>query len=81
MTERDFDVDKGFARLEEIVSLLEQGRISLSQSMALYEEGMALVQACAKELESLRNQVMVLRATPDGLAEEPLEDDEDDDLA
>lgn len=37
-------------RLEEIVEHLEQGNVSLDESLQLYEEGIMLSKACAEKL-------------------------------
>lgn len=56
------------ARLEEIVRKLEQSRegIGLEESMKLYEEGVALVRRCYRELEAAEQRVKVLQQTPEG---------------
>ncbi|MBQ9781277.1 MAG: exodeoxyribonuclease VII small subunit [Clostridia bacterium] len=56
------------ARLEEIVRQLEQSRegIGLEASMKLYEEGVALVRRCYRELEAAEQRVKILQQTPNG---------------
>ncbi len=56
------------ARLEEIVRQLEQSRegIALEESMKLYEEGVALVRRCYRELEAAEQRVKVLQETGNG---------------
>lgn len=56
------------ARLEDIVRKLEQSReaIGLEESMQLYEEGVALVRRCYRELEAAEQRVKVLQQTADG---------------
>lgn len=56
------------ARLEEIVRKLEQSRegIGLEESMKLYEEGVALVRRCYRELEAAEQRVKILQQTPEG---------------
>ena len=49
------------ARLEEIVS-----RLALEESLALYEEGVALVRACTRELDEAEQKVRILRRTAEG---------------
>ena len=44
--------EENMTRLEEIVSLLEQGDAPLSESLALFSEGSKLLVACRKELDS-----------------------------
>ena len=54
------------ARLEEIVSRLESGELPLEESLALYEEGVALVRACTRELGEAEQKVRILRRTAEG---------------
>ena len=64
--------EENMSRLEEIVSLLEKGDASLGDSMALFEEGTKLVNACRKELDSAEQKVVKLSKGPDGA---PVESD------
>lgn len=54
------------ARLEEVVRLLESGTLPLEESLLLYEEGVALVRASARELDEAEQRVSILRRTPEG---------------
>lgn len=47
-------------RLEKIVGELEKGDIPLEKSLALFEEGMQLSNACRKELEEAEGKVEIL---------------------
>lgn len=59
-------------RLEEIVSLLEQGDAPLEQAMALFEEGAKLLSECTKQLDEAERKVTLLTAGPEGqVVEEP----------
>ena len=64
--------EENMSRLEEIVSLLERGDATLGDSMALFEEGAKLVNACRKELDTAEQKVVKLMKGPDGA---PLESD------
>ena len=52
--------------LEEIVAKLENGEESLEESLKLCQEGTALVQSCAKLLESAEQEIIKLTKTADG---------------
>lgn len=54
------------ARLEEIVIRLESGELPLEESLALYEEGVALVSSCMQELNEAEQKVRILRRTTEG---------------
>ena len=64
--EKRFGFEAGLKRLEEIVRALEQGDASLSDSMALFEEGAGLVRQCETMLDEAEQQVVRLRKGPDG---------------
>lgn len=41
-------------RLEDILSLLEKGNLSLEENMKLYSEGVALAADCKKQLDEAK---------------------------
>jgi len=77
-----------YRQLEEKVSLLEQGGLSLDDSLAAYEDAVGLAQKCQQMLDGAELRITKLRETiaaggeafeaeeDDELA--PIEDDEDD---
>ena len=64
--------EENMSRLEEIVFLLERGEDTLVDSMALFEEGTKLVNACRKELDTAEQKVVKLSKGADGA---PVESD------
>ena len=58
--------EQQIARLEEIVSALEQGDVQLAASLSLFEEGTKLITACSKQLDQAEQQVVKLMKGPDG---------------
>jgi len=52
-----------FRRLEETVAKLEEGGLTLSQSLALYEEGMTLAQRCQELLNTAELKIRQLKET------------------
>lgn len=46
--------------LEGVVERLEKGDLPLEESLALFEQGIALSDACKKELDSAEGRVQVL---------------------
>lgn len=50
-----------YARLNERVSKLEQGGLSLEESIALYEEGMLLARECQERLDAAELKITKLR--------------------
>ena len=57
--------EQSLDRLEEIVRHLEKGDLPLNDSLALYEEGTALISACSKQLDEAEQKVVKLRKGPD----------------
>jgi exodeoxyribonuclease VII small subunit len=48
--------------LEKIVERLENGELSLEESVQLFEEGLKLSTACKKELEAAEGKIQILMA-------------------
>lgn len=53
-------------RLEEIVRQMEQGNVSLEDSLNLFEEGTALAASCGAQLDAAEQKVVRLMKGPDG---------------
>ena len=54
------------ARLEDVVSQLERGEGTLVESLAAYEEGVALVKAAHGMLDAAEKRLEVLKPRADG---------------
>lgn len=54
------DFEKKLNRLETIVAKMETNEQTLEESIALFEEGVKLSQACHKELEDAEQKVQLL---------------------
>jgi exodeoxyribonuclease VII small subunit len=52
--------------LESVVERLEQGELSLEDSVRLFEEGMKLSDACKKELEAAEGKIQILSQRGNG---------------
>ncbi len=63
-----------YRQLEEKVSLLEQGGLSLDDSLAAYEDAVALARSCQQLLDTAELRITKLRAVIPAADEEP--DDE-----
>lgn len=53
--------EAGLEQLEQIVRELERGDLALEDSIALFEKGVTLSDACRKQLEDAETKVEVLR--------------------
>ena len=58
--------EAAIARLEAIVKAMEGDTLSLDESLALYEEGVALTRRLNRELTEAEQRVMILQRTPEG---------------
>lgn len=78
MAAKKLTFEQQIARLEEIVSALEQGDVQLADSLALFEEGTKLIAACTRQLDQAEQQVVKLMKGPDGApVEQPFESTEE----
>lgn len=58
--------EQAFQRLDDIVQRLEQGDLTLEESLALYEEGMTLAAQCNDWLDKAELRVRQLVPAPLG---------------
>jgi exodeoxyribonuclease VII small subunit len=58
MAEKKFE--EAMERLEQVVEDLESGKLSLEDSLKIFEEGMNLVNFCSKKLEEAEQKVTIL---------------------
>lgn len=70
MATKKISFEQSVERLGEIVRLLERGEAPLSESLALFEEGTALISTCGKMLDEAEQKVLKLRKSEDGSPEE-----------
>jgi exodeoxyribonuclease VII small subunit len=59
--ERDDGFEALYGRLEEAVSKLEKGGLTLEESLALYEEGMTLARRCQQLLQQAELRITRLQ--------------------
>ena len=52
--------EKALAELESIVAKMEDGGLSLEQSLAAHKRGLELAKQCRERLEAAQQQVLVL---------------------
>jgi exodeoxyribonuclease VII small subunit len=79
--------ESSFTRLEEVVRKLEEGKLTLDQASALFEEGMQLAKACNEALSSAELRITRLRSNfaeqmnlvPDDEGDAEYDDEGDDD--
>jgi len=54
---KEFTFEQAMAKLEKIVTDVEQGKISLEDSIEKYENGMKLIQHCRAILEQAEKRI------------------------
>ncbi len=57
--------EKSLKRLEEIVSLLEEGGQPLEKTLELFSEGTALLNSCSKYLDNAEQKITTLLSNGD----------------
>lgn len=66
MNQQNASFETNMQRLEQIVRALERGDVPLEESLKLFQEGTALVQACGKLLDDAQLQVQKVLTAADG---------------
>ena len=73
--------EEAMQRLEDIVQDLENGNLSLEDSIKIFEEGMKLVSYCSRKLEEAEQKVnLLIKKGEGGYALRPFEPDRKDDV-
>ena len=62
--------ETAMARLEQIVNLLEGGKVTLDESLKLYEEGVSLVRLCSDSLDKAEQRIKTVRLDGNGNSSE-----------
>ena len=74
MNQKNHTFEENMQRLEQIVRAMERGDVPLEESLKLFREGTALVEACGKLLDEAELQVKKIVTAADGSpAEEAFE--------
>jgi exodeoxyribonuclease VII small subunit len=70
MAEKKMTFEENIEKLEDILTKLEDEKLSLDASVKLYEEGMKLISKCNRELEDVERRIKILTQKPNGEIEE-----------
>lgn len=74
--------EKDLEKLEKIVEALEEGELSLDDSLKKFEEGIMLGRRCEKALSAAEKKIEILMKNADGeLEAKPFGEDEDSDAS
>ena len=71
-----FDFEKALEELEELVSSMEDGKLSLEDSLQAFEKGIKLTRECQAALKKAEQKVQVLINEKGYTEELEFEDDE-----
>ena len=66
MNQKNHTFEENMQRLEQIVRAMERGDVALEESLRLFQEGTALVEACGKLLDEAELQVKKIVTAADG---------------
>ena len=61
--EQKLPFKQSMSRLEEIIAALEKNEIELEDAIALFEDGLPLVNSCDSQLKNFENRVQELLNT------------------
>jgi len=70
MDTENLSFEEAFAKLGDILQKLEAGDLPLTDSLALYEEGMALAKYCGIQLDTAALKIKTLSDSEDLLFDE-----------
>ncbi len=74
---KDMEFEAAMKRIDEISAKLEDSTLTLDSSLALYEEGVALVALCRAKLEAAEQKISCLYPDENGeLKEKPFSAEE-----
>lgn len=60
MAKKEFQIDQGFDRLDQILEKLESDDIRLSDAVKLYTEGVEVVKKCKDSLDKVEKELIIL---------------------
>ena len=70
--------EEALKELEALVQSMEQGELSLEDSLKAFERGIALTRSCQKSLDEAEQKVEILTQKQGGFEPQPFTDESDD---
>ena len=67
--------EQSLSELEALVERMESGDLSLEDSLAAFEQGIALTRSCQQALQAAEQKVEILTAKTPDAPTEPFDDD------
>lgn len=66
-----FDFEKALSELEQLVSKMETGDLSLEESLISFEQGISLTRECQEALKKAEQRIQLLTESNGSLVSEP----------
>lgn len=66
MEQEEKSFEESLGRLDEIVTLLNNGRAPLAEALSLFEEGAGLLGRCSKQLDEAEQKVSMIMPDAQG---------------
>ena len=73
--ETSLNFETALKELETLVATLEEGELSLEDSLKTFEQGIKLTRTCQTALQQAEQKVQILLQDNDGLKTEPFDPD------
>lgn len=70
MAKAEENFEELITKLEEITNKLESDKLSLDESVKLFEDGMKISKKCNEKLEDAEKRITILLKSEDGMKEE-----------
>ena len=67
------NLDENLKKIEDIVSNMEDPNLTVSDSVKLYEDGVALAKECFEELDRIKGKITIIKKDLDAYKEESLD--------
>ncbi len=72
--QQNYPFEASLARLEELVAQMENGDLSLEQSLKTFEEGIKLTRECQQALKNAEQKVALLMEKNGALEQQPFQE-------
>lgn len=66
----DLKFEDALDRLEDIINKLQEGHISLDESLECFQDGVGLIKLCQQKLDNAETKIELLTKNSDGSTEE-----------
>ncbi len=76
---KSFPFEESITKLEALVERMENGELSLEESLKTFEEGIKLTRECQRALKTAEQKVKLLIEKSSGVEEEPFTSEPGDD--